>query len=199
MLKRPVSIMFHQRAKLSGDLFGKLEGVKADQRYDPKSRAIPRFPCSLPARIASSDRLIATAGRIVTISKDGAKVEVMFPIKGPPVILLLNHQNDEIYECEVRWRTDAFIGVRFLDILGSGRRQLFFADQPVPTRQLPNAMIRLNEPPHDDGPLGLFDPIWRTAKGESFLLRSHRTPGATKGPPETVQINRGTGWPRHSK
>jgi hypothetical protein len=166
---------------------------KADRGLEHRSD--PWVPTGLAARIASGDRNISIAARIVKISREGAKVEVMFPTKGPPVIMLFDCENDEIYECEVRWRTDpfvGFIGVRFLDILGSGRRRLFFADQPVPLRRLPNAIIRLNEPPRDDSPLGLFDPIWRRESDEPGSVRNSRTRGATKVPLEPVQTIRRT-------
>jgi hypothetical protein len=104
-------------------------------------------------------------------------------VKGPPVIMLFDCENDEIYECEVRWRTDpyvGFIGVRFLDILGSGRRRLFFADQPVPLRRLPNAIIRLNEPPRDDSSSSLFDPTWRRKHEQSGSLRDSPAPRTTQ-------------------
>jgi len=167
---------------MKSDLAHDPVGLEAHLRYEPERRAAPGFPCSFPARIADSDRAISTSGRIVAISNDGAKVEVMFPIKGPSVIMLFHCRNDQIYECEVRWRTDAFIGVRFLDILGSGRRRLFFADRPVPLRWLPNEIIRLNEPPRDDGFSILFDPIWRAGEDEPVSLRGSRASRSTKAP-----------------
>jgi hypothetical protein len=166
---------------------------KAGRGIDPPHRSDRWVPCGLAARIASSDRNISTAARIVRISREGAKVEVMFPVKGPPAIMLFDCENDEIYECEVRWRTDAyvgFIGVRFLDILGSGRRRLFFADQPVPLRRLPNAIIRLNEPPRDDGPSSLFDPTWRREHAESSSLRNSPAARSTQGPREADRTSR---------
>ena len=173
----------------------RLGNSKADRGVDPRRRSDAWAPSGVAARIASGDRNISIAARIVKISREGAKVEVMFPVKGPPVIMLFDCENDDIYECEVRWRTDpyvGFIGVRFLDILGSGRRRLFFADQPVPLRRLPNAIIRLNEPPRDDSPSSLFDPIWRREYDEASSLRNSRSPGATKVRLEAVQTSRRT-------
>jgi hypothetical protein len=161
----------------------RIENSKADRGLNPRRRSEPWVPSSVAARIASSDRNISIAARIVKISREGAKVEVMFPVKGPPVIMLFDCENDEVYECEVRWRTDpyvGFIGVRFLDILGSGRRRLFFADQPVPLRRLPNAIIRLNEPPRDDSSSCLFDPTWRREHEQSGSLRDSPAPRTTQ-------------------
>jgi len=106
-------------------------------------------PRNLHVRIASSDRAISTAGRIVTISEVGATVEVMFPSRGPSVIMLYLIDESQIYECEVRWRTDWRIGVRFLDILGPMRRRLYFSDQPVPLQTLPNRILRLADAPRE--------------------------------------------------
>jgi hypothetical protein len=165
---------------------------KADRGSNPRRRSDPWVPSGVAARIASGDRNISIAARIVRISREGAKVEVMFPVKGPPVIMLFDCENDEIYECEVCWRTDpyvGFIGVRFLDILGSGRRRLFFADQPVPLRRLPNAIIRLNEPPRDDSPSSLFDPIWRRENEQSGSLRDSPAARASQVPREAIQTS----------
>jgi hypothetical protein len=156
---------------------------KADRGSNPRRRSDPWVPAGVAARIASGDRNISIAARIVSISREGAKVEVMFPVKGPPVIMLFDCENDEIYECEVCWRTDpyvGFIGVRFLDILGSGRRRLFFADQPVPLRRLPNAIVRLNAPPRDDSPSSPFDPIWRRENEPSGSVRNSPAARATQ-------------------
>ena len=175
---------------------------KADRGLDPRHRSDRWVPSGVAARIASGDRNISIAARIVKTSREGAKVEVMFPVKGPPVIILFDCENDDIYEGEVRWRTDpyvGFIGVRFLDILGSGRRRLFFADQPVPLRRLPNAIVRLNEPPRDDSPMSLFDPIWRREYDEASSLRNSRAPGATKVPLEAVQTSRRTNLASQSR
>lgn len=172
-----------------------MRNSESDQGSNPRRRSDPWVPSGVAARIASDDRNISIAARIVRISKEGAKVEVMFPVKGPPVIMLFDCENDEIYECEVRWRTDpyvGFIGVRFLDILGSGRRRLFFADQPVPLRRLPGAIIRLNEPPRDDSPSSLFDPIWRRERAESGSLRNSPAPMAPQVAREGVQTSRRT-------
>jgi hypothetical protein len=148
----PSELDLHKR-----DVGAKREGFWADQRYDAKRRRMQRLPLGPSARIASGDRNISTAGRIVSISKTGATVEVMFPSRGPPVIMLHVYEGDQIYEAEVRWRTDEFIGVRFLDILGSRRRRLFFTDQPVPLSWLPNDIIRLTAPPRVDDQSGLRD------------------------------------------
>lgn len=96
--------------------------------------------------------MISTAGRILAASGAGATLEVMFPSRGPSVIMLHLIDDSQIYECEVRWRTDWRIGVRFLDILGPVRRRLFFSDQPVPLQSLPNRILKLAEAPNEPAP-----------------------------------------------
>lgn len=115
-----------------------------DRRMDP------RYACDYPARVASSDRVISTAGRIVNISTTGAKVEVMYPRRGPSTTFLFDQANDEVYECEVRWRTDDFIGVRFLDVLGPARRRKFFSGHTVPIKRTEHRIIQLDLPPKED-------------------------------------------------
>ena len=129
-----------------------------DIEVNPKDPARSRDPSpqrslqSLKVRIASGDRTISTAGRLVRASEIGATIEVMFPSRGPSVIMVYFVDDSEIYESEVRWRTDWRIGVRFLDVLGSVRRRLFFNDQPVPLQPLPNRILRLAEAPNESEP-----------------------------------------------
>jgi len=117
---------------------------------DDERRADPRYSCNYNARIASSDRAISTAGRIVNISTTGAKVEVMYSKRGPSTIFLLDQVNDEVYECEVRWRTAEHIGVRFLDVLGPSRRRKFFAGDSVPIKTSAHQIIQLEQAPTED-------------------------------------------------
>jgi hypothetical protein len=112
-------------------------------------RSEARYACDCPARIASSDRAISTAGRIVNISAKGAKVEVMFPRHGPSTIFLVDEASSEIFECEVRWRSGFYIGVRFLDVLGPGRRRKFMAGESVPIGASAHTIVDLDEPPKE--------------------------------------------------
>jgi len=116
---------------------------------DDERRAERRYACNYRARVASSDRTISTAATIVNISKSGAKVEVMYPRRGPTTIMLHDEVNGEIYECEVRWRTDDFVGVRFLDVFGPGRRRKFLAGEPVPLRASDHKIIQLECAPKE--------------------------------------------------
>ncbi len=121
-----------------------------------------RYACDYPARVASSDRDISTLARIDSISIEGATVEVMFPRRGPSSIMLFDLANNEIYECEVRWRTDDHIGVRFLDVFGPWRRRMFFAGEAVPLKRTNHRIIQLEHPPKEqllpDPPPPRFEP-----------------------------------------
>ena len=108
-----------------------------------------RYACDYAARIASADRDISTAGRIVSISAYSARVEVMYPRRGPSTAFLFDLANSEIYECEVTWRTDLVIGVRFLDVLGPGRRRRWRAGEDVPIQKSAHRVIQLDEPPKE--------------------------------------------------
>ncbi len=139
----------------------------------------PRYACAYPARVASSDRDIYTLGRIVSISVEGAKVEVMFPRRGPSSIMLFDLANNEIYECEVKWRTDDYIGVRFLDVFGPGRRRMFFAGETVPLKRTDHRIIQLPHPPKEellpDPPPRHFEPAPPREKAGSLTrIYKHR-------------------------
>lgn len=113
-------------------------------------RSDRRYVCDFLARVVSGDRDVSTLGRIVNISKTGAKVEVMFPRRGPSVAILIDLANDDFYECVVRWRTDDFIGVRFLDLLGPARRRRYFTGEPIPLKLSAHRIIQLENPPRED-------------------------------------------------
>ena len=117
-----VSRTIHRESEEQGPSQGFLRGRAGSKAgaaigHDDR-RSEARYACDCRARIASSDRAISTAGRIVNISAKGAKVEVMFPRHGPNTIFLVDEASSEIFECEVRWRSGFYIGVRFLDVLG---------------------------------------------------------------------------------
>lgn len=38
-------------------------------------------------------------------------------------------------ECEAPWKSDEYIGVQFLDILGPSRRRRFLAGEKIPVRR----------------------------------------------------------------
>ena len=142
----------------------------ANALAEAERRADKRYTCDFAARIASADRLISTAGRIVNISQKGARVEVMFPRGGPTILMLHNLVNEDIYECQVRWRTDAFIGVRFIDILGPSRRRQYFADDDVRLIKSNHQFIQLAKPttefvvPEPPPPrFAISPPLWLTA------------------------------------
>jgi hypothetical protein len=128
----------------------KQKGRLRDRDDDDVRRAEPRYACDFAARIFSADRDISTAGRIVSISATGARVEVMYPRRGPSTIFLFDLVSGDIYECEVTWRTDYFIGVRFLDVLGPGRRRRWRAGEEVPIKQSLHRIIQLDEPPKEE-------------------------------------------------
>lgn len=113
-------------------------------------RSEPRYACNHAACVASANRDIAISGRIVSISASGARVEVMYPRRGPSTTFLFDLVNGLVYECEVLWRSDFHIGVRFLDVLGPSRRRRLQTGGDVTIRQSSNPVIQLEEPPKEE-------------------------------------------------
>ncbi len=139
-------------------------------------RGETRYACNYRARVASADRMISTAANIVNISKGGAKVEVMYPRRGPSVIMLHDEVNGELYVCEVRWRTENFIGVTFLDVFGPGRRRKYFAGETVPLETSRHEIIQLEAPPKEN-----------VQPGPPPRLSDSRRPSATAPPGDGPQ------------
>jgi hypothetical protein len=113
-------------------------------------RAEPRYACNHKACVASANRDIAIEARIVNISKSGAKVEVIYPRRGPSTTFLFDLETTLVYECEVLWRSDFHIGVRFLDVLGPSRRRKLQTGADFPLSQSSRQFIQLEEPPKEE-------------------------------------------------
>ena len=163
--------------------FGAKPKGSAPSRRDEAAEAArdteARYACDFAARVASPNRDISTAGRIVSISATSARVEVMYPRRGPSTIFLFDLVSGEIYECEVTWRTDSFIGVRFLDVLGPGRRRRWRAGEEVPIKKSAHRIIQLDEPPKENLQPG--PPPGRLFLGVEQEPSSHVTPPPASG------------------
>ncbi len=60
---------------------------------------------------------------IRNISDDGALLTLLVNYPLPRAILLWQENSHTIFECEVCWRRDLLVGVRFLDICGRTLRR----------------------------------------------------------------------------
>ncbi len=91
-----------------------------------EQRAEERKPVNITAAVLSYCRQKFTSATIVDRSESGAKIKVDQNIALPKVILLVDFQNGPVFECEVRWRKDCYLGVRIIDVYGPARRRRFF-------------------------------------------------------------------------
>ena len=103
--------------------------IPAGPRDNDERRADPRYACDYPANVISPDRRIFLTGRITNISASGAKVAAAFPKNGPSTIFLVDLAHGDVYECDVRWRSEGSIGVRFVDMLGGAKKRKLFAGE----------------------------------------------------------------------
>ena len=92
------------------------------------------FPCNYPALVTAGDRSISATGRMIYISPAGIRVEVTYPKKWPPTVILYDRENNEIYECQVKSNTGRQITLQFIDILGPARRHKFLTGEKIPMR-----------------------------------------------------------------
>jgi len=126
---KPISVEQHFR-----EVCSQLSQLGTEYPIVNERRATPRFACDYPARIVSADRSFTIRGRMVNLSVGGTKVRAAFPRDGPASVILHNLATDEIYECAVRWKSNWFVGLEFIDILGPERRRKFLAGERVPLR-----------------------------------------------------------------
>jgi hypothetical protein len=92
------------------------------------------FPCNYPALVLAGDRSISTEGRMINISSVGITVDVKYPRKWPPTVILHDLANNEIYECQVKSNTGRQLTLQCIDILGPARRQKFLTGEKIPMR-----------------------------------------------------------------
>ncbi len=105
-------------------------------------RTEERRPVNITAEVLSPCRQKFTAATIVDRSESGAKIKLDQNISLPKVILLVDFENGPVFECEVRWRQDYYLGARIIDVYGPVRRRSFFE-----TSQLRNFAGFADPPP----------------------------------------------------
>ena len=136
-------------------------------------RLSQRFPCDYPVRIVSGDRSLQFETRMVDVSA--------------------GLTTKQFCECEAPWKSDEYIGVQFLDILGPSRRRRFLAGEKFrcagPTTKSPlcgGAAVRQDPSACDGGTRSLSFPRTRESslverrpfwKHSPFRLVQHRTLG----------------------
>ena len=132
-----------------GQSFANLTQIPMGTIENDVRRVEPLYACDAPADIVDADRTMSLVGRIVNISTSGAKVAVCYPPDGPTTMFLVDVDRRDVYECDVRWRTDEFIGVRFLDVLGSARKRKLFAGDKLAIAKISHAIAQLDQPPQE--------------------------------------------------
>ena len=95
-----------------------------DVRID--RRAAERKPVNIPAAVYSNYREELIAATILDRSEGGAKIKIEQNLFLPKTILLIDFHNGSIFECEVRWRENCYLGVLVIDEYSSARRRRFF-------------------------------------------------------------------------
>ena len=102
----------------TGFLMGRFESVL--------QRAEERKPVSIPAAIFGNYRQEVVGATIIDRSEHGAKVKVDRNVSLSKVIILVDCRSNSVFECEVRWRQDCYLGVQIIDAYGPARRRRFF-------------------------------------------------------------------------
>jgi len=81
-------------------------------------RANPRRQVRKDGKILFEDQPFFIECAIRNISDSGALLTMLVNYPLPRTILLWQEHTGVIYECDVRWKRDLVVGVRFLDICG---------------------------------------------------------------------------------
>jgi len=66
------------------------------------------------------------AATIVDRSEHGAKLQLTGDPYLPKEIIVVDISASAIFECEVRWRQNCYVGVQIIDAYGPSRRRQFF-------------------------------------------------------------------------
>jgi hypothetical protein len=97
-----------------------------------EKRAHPRMPTVERGRLLSLDGRCNYDCAIVDVSEGGARIRVREIGLVPSRVYLYVTSSSEIFDCEVRWRGDGEVGLRFSDVvLSSTRRRLLALCTPA--------------------------------------------------------------------
>ena len=105
----------------------------------PKRRKSQRHPFAYPAELRFENGLPATSCRIVDMSETGAQLEMPAEMNiHDEFILLIGAHTDVRRQCQVIWRSNSRIGVRFVNepktlpqsLLGKAVLQTLFSNAP---------------------------------------------------------------------
>ena len=90
---------------------------------DPDRRASPRREVRKDGKIIFVDQPFFIECAIRNMSEDGALLTMLVNFPLPKEIMLWEEKSGTIYECDVRWRRENLVGVRFLDVCGQTMRR----------------------------------------------------------------------------
>jgi hypothetical protein len=88
------------------------------------SRAHPRFKTRLAGRLLSLDGRCNYDCTITDVSEGGARAASHAVGLVPARIFLFVARTSDLFECEVRWRRDGEIGLRFIDAVPHSTRKV---------------------------------------------------------------------------
>jgi hypothetical protein len=90
---------------------------------DPDRRASPRHAVRKDGKIIFVDQPFFIECAIRNMSEGGALLTMLVNFPLPKEIMLWEEKSGTIYECDVVWRRESQVGVRFLDVCGQTMRR----------------------------------------------------------------------------
>ena len=90
---------------------------------DSERRASTRRQVRKDGKIIFVDQPFFIECAIRNISGDGALLTMLVNFPLPKEIMLWEERSGTIYECDVRWRREHLVGVRFVDVCGQIMRR----------------------------------------------------------------------------
>ena len=96
------------------------------RNFEIDRRAEERKSVTIPAMVFPIIDRNSLLRPLLTDQKSGAKIKIEQNLFLPKIILLVDFHSNSVFECEVRWREDCYLGVLIIDAYGSARRRRFF-------------------------------------------------------------------------
>ncbi|MGF1622069.1 MAG: PilZ domain-containing protein [Rhodomicrobiaceae bacterium] len=101
-------------------------------RYIIRHRLHEREKVSIKGKLVCiADKSYTLDCMIVDLSPGGARVELDEECMIPDELLLFERDNQNIYECLVRWRNGRQAGLHFIDLCSKAVRQALMDDQTL--------------------------------------------------------------------
>jgi hypothetical protein len=102
----------------------------------PNRRKFERHQVEISGKLMWANGLRSCACTIKDLSEEGASIEAADASYVPKSVFLFVGSSQSVFDCEMRWRNDTLIGLRFLDASSRATRNMLIRNHTSSAEQL---------------------------------------------------------------